>query len=183
MKYQASGEVERPKSRMISKGYNQRASFDYHETFSPVVKIMTITSIIFIIVSYGWPAHQVTGFVVKYGNSAISWKSKKQTIVSKSSAEAKYRTMSTVVSQFKKQTIVSKRFKEVECRTISTIVSELVWLIGLFKELGSEIELPTNLYSDSKAALQIAANPLYHEGKKHIKIYCHFIRENTIRIN
>nr|XP_016451710.1 PREDICTED: uncharacterized mitochondrial protein AtMg00810-like [Nicotiana tabacum] len=41
----------------------------------------------------------VSGFLVKYGKSLVSWKSKKQNIVSKSSAEAEYRSMASVVSE------------------------------------------------------------------------------------
>ncbi|XP_019241600.1 PREDICTED: uncharacterized protein LOC109221582 [Nicotiana attenuata] len=64
------------------------------------------------------------------------------------------------------------------------IVAELIWMIGLLKEVDFQIKLPVDIYSDSKAAMQIAANPTYNEKTKHIKIDCHFIREkNTTRTN
>lgn len=56
----------------------------------------------------------VTGYIVKLKNVVISWKSKKQSTVSRSSAEAEFRSMTTTVA-------------------------EIVWLKGLFKELGLEV--------------------------------------------
>ena len=56
-------------------------------------------------------------------------------------------------------------------------MSELVWLLGLLKEVGSNVQTPVDVYCDSKVAIQIAANPIYHERTKHIEIDCHFIRE------
>lgn len=94
----------------------------------------------------------VTGYMVKFGNSLTSWKSKKQDTISRSSAEA-------------------------ECRSMASTVAELTWLTGLFKELGITIIQPIDLYCDSKAAIQIAANPIFQERTKHIDIDCHFIRE------
>lgn len=60
---------------------------------------------------------------------------------------------------------------------MANVVSELVWIDALLKELGNEVEQPALVYSDSKAALQIAANPVFHERTKHIEIDCHFIRQ------
>ncbi|KAE8672369.1 hypothetical protein F3Y22_tig00111843pilonHSYRG00119 [Hibiscus syriacus] len=94
----------------------------------------------------------VSGFCIKLGNSLISWKSKKQNVVARSSAEAEYRSM-----------------------VVTT--AELTWLNGLANELGLERKCPVKLYCDNKAALQIAANPVYHKRTKHIEIDCHFIRE------
>uniref|UniRef100_A0A3Q7J8J8 Reverse transcriptase Ty1/copia-type domain-containing protein n=1 Tax=Solanum lycopersicum TaxID=4081 RepID=A0A3Q7J8J8_SOLLC len=41
----------------------------------------------------------VTGFILKFGDSLISWKSKKQNIVSRSSAEAEYRSLATLTAE------------------------------------------------------------------------------------
>ncbi|XP_019266034.1 PREDICTED: uncharacterized protein LOC109243549 [Nicotiana attenuata] len=80
----------------------------------------------------------VSGFIVKLGDSLISWKTKKQNTMSRSSAKAEYRSMANAIA-------------------------EIFWLVGLCKELKVKLELPVKLYCDSKAAPQIAANPIYHE--------------------
>lgn len=92
----------------------------------------------------------VTGYMVKDGQSLVSWKTKKQTTVSKSSVEAEY-------------------------RSLASTVLELVWFLGLLKEVGAEVQLPVHVYSDRKATIQIAANLVYHERTKHIDRL--FIRE------
>lgn len=96
----------------------------------------------------------VTEFIIKLGSSLISWKSKKQTTVSRSSGEPEY-------------------------RSIVITVAELIWIQGLLKEVEITIQLPLNLYSDNKATIQIAANPVYHERTKHSEIDLYFIREKV----
>ena len=96
----------------------------------------------------------ISGFCVFLGESLISWKCKKQQVVSRSSAESEYRAMATVTS-------------------------EIVWLIALLGTFGHIHKEPTFLYCDNKAALHIAANLVFHERTKHIEIDCHFMREKN----
>ncbi|XP_050919610.1 uncharacterized mitochondrial protein AtMg00810-like [Lathyrus oleraceus] len=92
----------------------------------------------------------VTDWYMFLGSSLISWKSKKQARVSKSSTESQYRAMS------------------VAC-------SEIIWLRGLLAELGFPQIEPTSLYADNTSAIQIVANPVFHEHTKHIEVDCHSI--------
>lgn len=83
----------------------------------------------------------ISGYLIKFGNSLITWKSKKQTTVSRSSAQAEY-------------------------KSLASIVTEVIWLTRFLKEIVIEFELPIEIFSDSKTAMQIAANPVYHEKNK-----------------
>ncbi|XP_047265972.1 uncharacterized mitochondrial protein AtMg00810-like [Capsicum annuum] len=92
------------------------------------------------------------GFMIKFGKSLVSWKSKKKTMVSRNSVEEEY-------------------------RSLATTIAELTWLLGILKEIGVEVMQLVKVFNDSKSALQIATNPVCHERTKHIEIDCHFIRE------
>ena len=60
---------------------------------------------------------------------------------------------------------------------MTAVVSEFVWLKDLLKDLSISHDHPALLYCDSKVAIHIAANPVYHERTKHIELDCHFVRE------
>lgn len=93
-----------------------------------------------------------SGYCIFLGQSTVSWKAKKQTVVARSTAEAEYRSMA-----------------------ITTC--EVTWLKTLLKDLGLKHLPPTILKCDNEAALAIAANPVLHERTKHLEIDCHYIRD------
>lgn len=43
----------------MAKGYNQQEGLDYHETYSPVAKMVTVRCVIAVAVSRGWPIQQM----------------------------------------------------------------------------------------------------------------------------
>jgi len=64
---------------------------------------------------------------------------------------------------------------------MSAACSEIIWLRGLLSELGYSQQHPTPLHADNTSAIQIAANPIYHERTKYIEVDCHSIMEAYYR--
>jgi Reverse transcriptase (RNA-dependent DNA polymerase) len=96
-----------------------------------------------------------TGFCIFYGSNLISWSSKKQPTVARSSTEAEY-------------------------RSLATTGTELIWLQFLLKELQLPISSPPILWCDNIGATFLAANPMFHARTKHMEIDYHFIRERVL---
>ncbi|GKA19577.1 RNA-directed DNA polymerase [Tanacetum coccineum] len=94
------------------------------------------------------------GYCIFLSHSLVTWKTKKQATVSRSSTEAEYRRMATTTY-------------------------ELLWLSFLFKDLHIPVKLPIALFCDNKFAQQIAANPCFHDRTKHMAIDCHFTGEKV----
>ena len=54
---------------------------------------------------------------------------------------------------------------------------ELIWLKHLLQELRFRKDGQMKLICDNQDTLHISSNTVFHERTKHIKVNCHFIRE------
>ncbi|GJW90367.1 ribonuclease H-like domain-containing protein [Tanacetum coccineum] len=59
IKYKSSGDIDRYKARYVAKGYNQKEGIDFDETFSLVVKIVTVRCVINLAVQNNWCIFQL----------------------------------------------------------------------------------------------------------------------------
>ena len=82
----------------------------------------------------------------------VTWRSKKQSVVSRSSAEAEFRGMALGIC-------------------------ELLWVKKLLTDIGVELQVPMKLFCDNKSAIEIASNPVQHDRTKHVEIDRLFIKE------
>ena len=76
---------------------------------------------------------------------------------------------------------------EAEYITTTTAATQALWLSRLLGELlGRKVDV-VELKMDSKSALGLAKNPVFHDRSKHIRIKYHFIRdcleEGSIKAN
>lgn len=87
------------------------------------------------------------------GNSIISWSSKRQNVVSRSSTELVY-------------------------LAVADVVAELTWISSLMKELQCPIVELAVIWSDNMGA-DSSTNLIYHSRTKHVEIDVHFIRDKV----
>ncbi|GKD32422.1 ribonuclease H-like domain-containing protein [Tanacetum coccineum] len=92
-----------------------------------------------------------SGYCVFLGNNLLSWSSKRQPTLSRSSAEAEY-------------------------RGVANVVAETCWIRNLLRELHSPLSSATIVYCDNVSVVYLSCNPLQHQRTKHIEIDIHFVR-------
>ncbi|GJT61010.1 uncharacterized mitochondrial protein-like protein [Tanacetum coccineum] len=86
--------------------------------------------------------------------SLVSWKSKNQSMLAKSSVEAEYKEMNIVTC-------------------------DVIWIQKILSELKIRISLPVPIDRDNSSAIHIAANLVFYEKTKHFGIELFFLREKV----
>ncbi|KAI5332829.1 hypothetical protein L3X38_022958 [Prunus dulcis] len=95
-----------------------------------------------------------TGFVVYLGNNPVSWQSKKQNSVSRSSTEVEY-------------------------RALANTAADLAWVRQVLLDLKIFLPQPPTIHCENLLALALSSNPVYHSRIKHLDIDFHFVRERV----
>lgn len=95
-----------------------------------------------------------SAYVVCLGKNPVSWSSKKQRTVARSSTEAEY-------------------------RTIANTAAGLIWICYLLSDLGLTLSCCPAIYCDNNGATQLCSNPIFHSRMKHVAIDFHFIRDQV----
>ena len=90
------------------------------------------------------------------GGNIVTWKSKKQNMMSRSSAEAEY-------------------------RSIAQTAYEMKWLKFQLTKLDFTMQLPMLIHCDNQIAIFIVNNHAIHERTKHIEVDCYYMRYNDDR--
>ncbi|KAK0603909.1 hypothetical protein LWI29_010028 [Acer saccharum] len=93
-------------------------------------------------------------YIVYLGRNPISWSSKKQHTIARSSTEAEY-------------------------RTVASTAAELNWVCFLLTDLGLTLPTVPTIYCDNVGATQLCSNPIFHSRMKHVAIDFHFIRDQV----
>lgn len=96
-----------------------------------------------------------SGFCVFLGGNLVSWSSKKQQVVSRSTAEAEY-------------------------RSLAHVTAEITWIRLLLTELGVTLPSKDLVWCDSSATIAVANNPVMHSKFKHVELDLFFVREKVV---
>ncbi|GJY70572.1 ribonuclease H-like domain-containing protein [Tanacetum coccineum] len=93
-----------------------------------------------------------SGFCVFLRNNLLSWSSKCQPTLSRSSEEAEY-------------------------RGVANVVAETCWLRNLLRKLHTPLSSATLVYCDNVSVVYLYYNSVQHQRTKHIEIDIHFVRD------
>lgn len=94
----------------------------------------------------------VTGYIVYLGINPISWQSKKQSFVSKSSTKAEYKAFAHTATY-------------------------IAWVRQILKDLKCVLPQPPVIHCDNKFTISLSSSPIFHSRIKHLDTNYHFVRE------
>lgn len=96
------------------------------------------------------------GFCVYLGGNLITWSSKKQSIISRSSTEAEF-------------------------HSLAHVATDLIWIQSLFSDLHLVLPRPPTLWCDNLGTVHLSANPILHSRTKHVELDIYFVRDLVLQ--
>ena len=96
-----------------------------------------------------------TGYCMFLSTNLLTWNSRKQSVVARSSTEVEY-------------------------RALAHAAIEVAWLHSLFSKLGISLVNTLVIWCDNQGVGVLAANPIFHSRTKHIEVDVHYVREQVL---
>ncbi|KAJ9545242.1 hypothetical protein OSB04_024949 [Centaurea solstitialis] len=180
LKFKPDGSIDRFKARLVAKGFHQMEGLDYHATFSlrylkhtkhhgllirksslPCLRAFSDVESPYIhaFSDADWAGcpddrKSTGGYCIFFGDNLISWSSKKQHTIARSSTEAEF-------------------------KALALTTCEVIWIQHLLRELGIYLPTPPTLYCDNIGASYLATNPIINSRVKHLELDYYFVRDRV----
>lgn len=97
-----------------------------------------------------------SGFCVYFGQNFISWQSKEQHTISRSSIKAEFRSP-------------------------AHLVAEITWISSSLTELNFILPKPSVAWGDNLNTILLSATPIQHARTKHVELDLYFVREKVLQ--
>ncbi|KAL7586709.1 hypothetical protein Lser_V15G41214 [Lactuca serriola] len=95
-----------------------------------------------------------SSYCVFFGDNMVSWSAKRQSTLSRSSAEAEY-------------------------KGVANVIVEACWLRNLLLELQTPLKTATLVYCDKVSVVYLSSNPVQYQRTKHIEMDIHIVRDKV----
>ncbi|KAH0710929.1 hypothetical protein KY284_012356 [Solanum tuberosum] len=95
-----------------------------------------------------------SGYIIFFGPNPVSWSSKKQCAVARSSTEAEY-------------------------KSVANALAEIMWVRNLLHELHVSIWKTPIIYCDNVGVTYLSHNPVFHTRMKHVAVDFAYVRDQV----
>ncbi|GKB42601.1 ribonuclease H-like domain-containing protein [Tanacetum coccineum] len=188
-KFRSSGEIDRYKARLVAQGFGQKEGIGYEETFSPVVKMVSVRCLLNVVVSMSRPVFQLdVNNAFLYGDldeTPRQWNAKlTSTLIENGFSQSK--------SDY---SLYTKSDKGVFIALL-VYVDDII-ITGLGIHIVKESGMSLTAFSDAdwakyvvtrksmtaeyRALASVTIKPLFYERTKHLEIDLHFVREKILK--